>query len=73
MNEKIENQESKFKCVMCKRIGKFITPRDKLVIVYYIAPQTNEILCSSCNSINNLIAKGKGDARVGKEEIFILK
>ncbi len=61
MNEKIENQESKFKCVMCKRIGKFITP------------QTNEILCSSCNSINNLIAKGKGDARVGKEEIFILK
>ncbi len=82
---KIKQEEQELKCIMCGKVNKFDVAEDKIledgekiikhhsVIVYFISPQTKEILCGDCNSINNQIARDKGDNRLGKEKVLTIK
>ena len=62
-------QETEYKCAVCRKTDTFVTEKGT-VVRFFLAPQTNEVLCSKCNAINNSIAKSKNDLREGKERII---
>jgi len=61
----------KMECVMCEEEPERIRDENTGIIyfVYWIAPQTKEILCEKCNSINDNIALEKGDKKRGERII----